>query len=92
MEIMLLLFHIIVALASLVVAGALYFGPSVTRLRATYVLTVGMFASGTVLVIQNTSHLLEACVMGLGLLSVIMYASVSARKKLVHATENIRQD
>lgn len=81
---MLLLFHILAAFGSLAAAGAVYVSPSVNRLHATYFLTGAMFSSGTVLVIQNVSHLVEACVMGLALLSVIAYAVISARNKLAH--------
>jgi hypothetical protein len=82
---MVLLFHILTALGSLVAAGVLYVRPSVEGLRATYFLTASMLASGTYLVIRNMSHLLEACIMGLVLLSVILYATVTARNKLAHA-------
>lgn len=83
---MLLLFHITAAFGSLAAAGLSYAGPSRQRLRATYLLTAGMLISGTVLVIQNTAHLVEACVMGLVLLGVITFASVSAQNKLARAS------
>ena len=85
---MLLLFHIFTAVGSLAAAGASYVSPSLLKLRLTYILTASMFTSGTVLVIQNTSHLLKACVMGLALLGVISYATIIARNKLAAETSN----
>lgn len=80
---MVLLFHILVAFGSLVAAGVSYISPSVAKLRVTYFLSASMLASGTFLVINNSSHLLEACVMGLGFLAVVAFAVVSAKNKLV---------
>ena len=79
---MILLFHIVTAFGSLIAAGAAYSAPSQYKLHTTYFLTTSMFLSGTLLVIRNTAHLLEACIMGLALLAVIAYATISARAKL----------
>ena len=77
-----LLFHITFALASLVAAGALFVNPSHNRLNISFALTAAMLSSGTFLVVTTHSHLIEACVMGLGLVSVITYSVVVARQKL----------
>lgn len=79
---MTLFIHIILAVGSLVAAGASHISPSVAKLRTTYALTAGMLLSGTYLVIQSSSHLLEACVMGLSLLAVISLEVTLARNKL----------
>ena len=83
---MVLLFHIAAALGSLAAAVIVYFRPSQTRLNITYALSAAMLSSGTYLVIKNASHLIEACVLGLSLMTVIVYSAVSARSKLAHQT------
>lgn len=88
---MLLLFHIIVALSSLVAAGVVYASPSQMKLRMTYILSAAMLASGTVLVLRDATHLVKACVMGLSLLAVISYAVLSARSKLAIQRETNRR-
>lgn len=81
---MLLIIHIAAALGSLLAAALVYVNPSVHKLRITNALTALMFLSGTILVVQNTAHLLKACVMGLALLSVVVVATTAARHKLQH--------
>jgi len=82
---MVVLFHVLTALASLVAAGAAFFSPSRAKLRVTYVLTASMLASGVYLVVQNSSHLLKACAMGLVYLAVVSFEIAAARNKLAHA-------
>lgn len=79
---MLLILHIIAAVGSLVAAGIVYFMPSSRKLHLTYGLTSVMLASGTLLVIKNSAHLIEACLMGLSMLAVIAYAVYVARHKM----------
>jgi hypothetical protein len=86
---MVLLFHIVVAFASLIAAGAAYLSPSLGKLRLAYVLAASMLASGTYLVVRNSSHLLEACVMGLVYLVIISYEIAVARSKLASVPAEI---
>lgn len=81
---MILVFHVLAAVTSLLAAGALYLAPSKNKLHLTYLLTGCMLTSGTYLVIQSSSHLLQACIMGLGMLSVIAFAVMRAHSKLAH--------
>jgi len=82
---MLVVLHVLAAFASIIAASTAYVAPSVARLRLTYGLTIAMLATGVYLVVQNTAHLLEACIMGLVFLAVISFETVSARNKLSHA-------
>lgn len=82
---MLLIVHIFTAFGSLGFAIAAHLQPSAVKLRATYLLTAAMLASGTALTIQSPSHLVESCIMGLALLGVILYQVMLARKKLARS-------
>jgi hypothetical protein len=83
---MLLIVHILTAFSSLGFATAAHLQPSSAKLRATYLLTVAMLASGTALLIKSPSHLVESCIMGLGLLGVILYQVMLARQKLARTS------
>jgi hypothetical protein len=82
---MMLVFHVVSACASLLAAGAALLAPTPRKLRLTYVLTAAMLLSGSYLVMKNTSHLIEACVMGLAYLAIISVEIVVARHKIVQA-------
>ena len=79
---MILLTHIIVAIASLLSAGVLYFVPSKSKLYTTYVLTGLMLFSGFYLVLSKPTSMTQACISGLSSLAIISFAIVSARNKL----------
>lgn len=88
---MVLVFHIITALGSLLAAGLAYANPSKFSIRMSYVFTAAMFASGTFLVISNTAHLLQACIMGLALLGSVAYLTTQAHRKLAARTTGSKE-
>lgn len=90
-KLMVLMFHILTAFGSIIVAGAAYFGPTHARLRTAYALTITMLLSGTYLVLHNRAHLLQGCVMGLIFLSIVSVELVAARRKLARETVSVQQ-
>lgn len=78
---MIILMHILVALASVAAAVVSYFIPTKTVFRTTGLLTVATIASGTYLTIQNPSHLLQTCMSGLVFVGVVSAISALAYKK-----------
>ena len=84
---MILITHMVLAFMSIIFASFACISPSVKKLRLTYFTTVAMFVSGAYLTIQNMSHLLESCAIGLIVLSVIV-AQVSVAQKQLHQSEN----
>ena len=79
---MILTFHIVIAIFSLVSAGWLYFSPSKFKLNMTYVITGLMLISGFYLVLTKPVSMTQACISGLTSLAIISYAIVSARNQL----------
>jgi hypothetical protein len=71
---MILVTHIVIALASLVFAATTLWLPTKEKLRISSLLAGLTIASGTVLVITTSSPLLQACMTGLGYLAVIFSA------------------
>jgi len=79
---MLVLIHVLSALASLAVAAVNLLIPSAYKLRATYVLTGLTVATGTWLIVSDKAHILTTCITGLIYLSAITVATVMGRFRL----------
>ena len=79
---MVLLFHIVIAVSSLVYTGYVFLVPSKTKLNIAYLLVAATLFSGTFLVLTNLSHMVSACVTGLIYLGFITAGLVSAHRRL----------
>lgn len=88
---MILLLHIVVALASIGYATLTFFTPSKAKLQASYGLVALTLASGTFLVASSGSHILEACTVGLVYIAGVSLALVAANNKLAVATRRINK-
>ena len=82
---MILLIHITIALASLAYTSYVIFRPSAALLRGSYALIAATLATGTYLVIQSPSHLLQACTSGLIYVCAVTALTVAARHRLTSA-------
>lgn len=85
MTLMLLLVHITIAFVSILFATLLFFSPSDFKFKANYLLIGATLASGTYLVADRGSHLLESCAMGLAYIGVVLFASIAAKRKFARA-------
>lgn len=79
---MALLFHIILALGSLVVAGAVYLRPGTTLLRVSYALIVLTLLTGTYLTWTDPAHAGRAVITGVAYLGVALGGTVAAQRRL----------
>jgi hypothetical protein len=86
---MALIIHISIAFSSLAFSTYLIFAPSRNKLKLSYGLIAGTLASGTILVLANTSHLVTACISGLFYLGCVLTLNVYAQNKL--AAKKIRK-
>lgn len=73
---MILVTHILIALASIAFAAFTVFTPNKDKLRVSLLLTGLTIVSGTVLVVTTNSPLLQSCMTGLGYLA-IMFAAIA---------------
>jgi hypothetical protein len=87
-----LILHILIALTSLVVSTIALFRPSQTKLNVSYGLIAATLASGTVLVVQTHSPILQACMSGLTYTAFVAVESVFAQRRLAKARVLTRQD
>ena len=83
-KLMIILIHIMIALASLGVATATLFTPTVKRLAISYGLIVATVASGTALLIINPSNLLHTCLTGLFYLTVVSIVTIATHVRARH--------
>lgn len=79
---MILALHITAALLSLIIAGWLYVRPSRLLLGMSYSLIAGTITSGTLLIVSQPTHMLEACVMGLVYVGLTTTGTVLGKRKL----------
>jgi len=87
---MIVLFHVMIALAGIVLSTFSYFSPSKAKLRISYGLVGLTFVSGTYLVVSTHANLISACVTGVIYLAIVSFALILAHRKL--ATENTKNN
>jgi len=79
---MILIAHIAIALFGLLYAAYVFFFPSETKIRITYLFVVLTFASGSYLTIRKPAHLAQVCIEGLVYLGIMIAGIISAQNKL----------
>jgi hypothetical protein len=79
---MIVLFHIAIAVTSILYAGYVFLSPSKKKFYFSYGLITATFISGTYLIFLNTAHLVQSCFTGLIYLGVVTTITVFAQKKL----------
>lgn len=79
---MILLAHILIALASIGIATFTYFKPTTARLAASYSFIVATVASGTALLIINPSTLLHTCLSGLFYVTVVSIVTIATHVRV----------
>lgn len=77
-----LLLHISIALTSIAFTTFLFINPSKVKLGISYGLMSGTLISGTLLVISNNAHLLQACATGIVYTAGVLYGTLAASRKL----------
>jgi hypothetical protein len=79
---MILIFHIFVAISSLIWTGYVYYSPSKLKLNTAYVLTALMLISGFSLILTKPGQMTQTCLEGLTFLALVGYGLVKAKNKL----------
>jgi hypothetical protein len=84
---MLLLTHIIIALASIATTTYLAFSPSRGKFYASYVLIGLTLVTGTILIISLHAPMLKTCMTGLAYLAIALSGVVVGYRRFVHAKQ-----
>ena len=82
---MILLFHILIAITSVLFTGYSYIQPSESRLKASYGLIGLTLGSGTYLVWMMPTHLVQACISGIAYTVIVLAGIALTRRKLAVA-------
>lgn len=77
-----LLAHIAIALTSVAFTTILLFAPSKLKLHISYALMGLTLASGTLLLIENPAHMVQACTSGLLYTGLTTFGILTARNRL----------
>jgi len=88
---MVLIFHIFLAVASLISAAAGFVAPSANKMRASYALTLLTLGSGTYLVLSTHARLVSSCLAGIVYLGVVFGVIAGARRKLAPVKITVRK-
>lgn len=80
---MILVAHIVIALASIAYTTYLYFRPSQKGLKIAYGMAAATLGSGTWLVVSTHSSLLSSCITGVLYLVAVATGMVLSARKLV---------
>lgn len=83
-------FHIIVALGSMAYGSWLILRPSLRGLRINYALIAATLVTGTYLVIALHSNILQSCLSGLAYTAVVTVEAAIGRQRLLKATGRVR--
>jgi hypothetical protein len=84
---MILLTHIIIALASVLFSSLTFFTPSIKKLAIGYGLILGTIASGTVLIVTASASILHACISGLVYTTIITLVTIATHVRIRRAVE-----
>jgi hypothetical protein len=86
---MLLVTHIIIAVAGLVATGLANFRPSRSKISTSYSLIGLTLATGSILVVKTHASLTSACLTGLIYLAVNLVGLASAERRLVSVKQPV---
>jgi hypothetical protein len=87
---MILLFHVLIALLSIIYTTYLYFRPSKHKLYFNYGLIATTIASGTYLAISTHAPVAASCTIGIFYLGIVGAGSFIARYKLIFSDNRPR--
>lgn len=79
---MVILIHVIIALASIGTASFVYFKPTIKRLIVSYGLIVATVGSGTFLLLSSPSNILKSCLVGLLYLTAVSIVTIATHIRI----------
>jgi hypothetical protein len=74
--------HVIIAVASIALSSVTFFKPAMQRLIASYGLIIATVASGTYLLMTTPGNILKSCLAGLFYLTVISLVTIATHVRI----------
>lgn len=84
---MIVLIHVIIALASVMLSSVTFFKPSIKKLGVSYGLIVATVASGTYLLITTPGNILKSCLVGLAYVTAVTIITIATHIKVKRRIE-----
>lgn len=84
---MIVLIHVLIALASVGLASFTFFKPTINRLAVSYGLIVATVGSGTFLILSGPSDMLRSCLSGLFYVTVVTIVTIATHMRVRRAAE-----
>lgn len=77
-----ILIHVIIALASIAVSSVTFFKPAIKNLYASYGLILATVASGTYLILSTSGSILKSCLTGLAYVTVVSIITIATHVRV----------
>jgi ABC-type dipeptide/oligopeptide/nickel transport system permease subunit len=74
--------HVIIAVASIALSSVTFFKPGMQRLIASYGLIIATVASGTYLLMTTPGNILKSCLVGLFYLTVVSLVTIATHVRI----------
>lgn len=76
------LIHVIIALASVAIASFTFFKPSIQKLYTSYGFILATVASGTFLILNTSGSILKSCLTGLFYVTVVSIVTIATHVRV----------
>lgn len=80
---MLIVLHVVLALAALVLSVAANINPSIKKLKISYYLAGGTLSTGVLLIVVNHASIIRTCLTGIAFFIAVSVLNETARKRLL---------
>lgn len=80
---MLIVLHVVLALAALAVSVAANIHPAANKLKISYYLAGGTLSTGVLLIVVNNASVIRTCLTGIAFFVAVSILNETARKRLV---------
>lgn len=84
---MIVLIHVLIALASVGLASFTFFKPTINRLAASYGLIIATIGSGTFLILSGPSDMLRSCLTGLVYVTAVTIVTIATHVRVRRTAE-----
>ena len=74
---MIILIHVLIAVASVAIATATFAKPSIKKLVVSYAFIVATVGSGTYLLLTSSGNILKSCLVGLAYVTVVSIVTIA---------------
>lgn len=89
---MIVLIHVLIALASVGISSATYLRPSIRKLAVSYGFILATVASGTYLLMTTPGNILKSCIVGLVYVTAVTLVTIATHvriRRLAAATAGV---